>query len=66
MQAAAKTKYKYWQEGDYWLGYLEEFPDYMTQGTTFENLKENLADLYIDLTNGTISSIRRVDELDIP
>ena len=66
MQAVAKTKYKYWQEGDYWLGYLEEFPDYMTQGITLENLKENLADLYIDLTNGTIPSIRRVDELDVP
>ena len=65
MQTAVKIRYKYWQEGDHWLGYLEEFPDYMTQGTSLANLKENLADLYADLSNGRISSIRRVDELDI-
>ena len=26
--------YVYWQDGDMWLGYLEEFPDYMTQGAS--------------------------------
>ncbi|HJW31580.1 MAG TPA: hypothetical protein VJ508_20285 [Saprospiraceae bacterium] len=65
MQPLTKPKYKYWQDGDYWLGYLEEFPDYLTQGPSLELLKENLADLYKELTSGSISSIRRVDELDI-
>ena len=65
MQAIAKTKYKYWQEDKHWLGFLEEFPDYMTQGESLEELKENLADLYKELSGGKISSIRRVDELDI-
>jgi len=65
MQTIAKTKYKYWQEGEYWLGYLEEFPDYMTQGESLEDLKENLADLYKELSGGRISSVRRVDELDV-
>ena len=60
-----KKKYKYWQDGEYWLGYLEEFPDYMTQGMSFENLKENLADLYKDLTNDSIAAIRKVGELDV-
>jgi predicted RNase H-like HicB family nuclease len=27
-----------------WLGYLHEFPDYMTQGTSMDELKENLMD----------------------
>ena len=27
-----KKKYVYWQDDDMWLGYLEEYPDYMTQG----------------------------------
>jgi len=26
------AKYVYWQDGDMWLGHLEEYPDYMTQG----------------------------------
>jgi len=29
-----------------WLGYLDEYPEYMTQGSTLEDLKEHLADLY--------------------
>ena len=31
-------RYAYWQDGDAWLGHLEEYPDYLTQG-------ESLADL---------------------
>ncbi len=29
-----------------WLGYLEEFPDYWTQGITEAELRENLIDLH--------------------
>jgi predicted RNase H-like HicB family nuclease len=39
-------KYIYWQEEDMWLGYLEEYPDYWTQGETMEELEENLRDIY--------------------
>ncbi len=46
-----------------WLGYLEEFPDYMTQGESLEQLQENLRDLYTDLASGEISGVRRVAEL---
>jgi predicted RNase H-like HicB family nuclease len=42
------TKFVYWQDGDMWLGYLEEYPDYMTQGKTLDELKENLKDLFKD------------------
>jgi predicted RNase H-like HicB family nuclease len=34
------TKYIYWQDENMWLGYLEEYPDYMTQGETFDELKK--------------------------
>jgi len=60
-----KTKYIYWQDGDMFLGYLEEFPDYMTQGETMEELQENLKDLYEELTSGNIPGVRRVAELRI-
>ena len=46
-----------------WLGYFEEFPDYLTQGESLEQLQENLRDLYGDLTSGEIPGIRRVAEL---
>ncbi len=41
-------KYVCWREEDMWLGYLEEFPDYWTQGQTIEELEENLRDIYRD------------------
>lgn len=59
------TKYIYWQDGDMWLGYLADFPDYMTQGGSMDELKENLIDIYKELTSGTIPAVRRVDELEV-
>jgi predicted RNase H-like HicB family nuclease len=56
------VRYVHWQDGDMWLGYFEEFPDYMTQGDSLAELEENLRDLHKDLTSGTISVIRKVDE----
>ena len=59
------TKYVYWQEDDAWLGYLEEYPDYWTQGETLDDLVEHLKDLYLDMTSGQIPGIRRVGELTV-
>ena len=42
--------YTYWQDGDAWLGYLDEFPDYLTQGASLDDLKDHLLDLYRDLS----------------
>lgn len=44
-------KFVYWQDESFWLGYLQDYPDYLTQGETLEELKENLQDLYGDVTN---------------
>ena len=60
-----KKRYVYWQDDDMWLGYLEEYPDYWTQGETEEELKENLLDIYQELTGGTIPNIRKVAELEV-
>ena len=59
------TRFVYWKDGDFWLGYLAEFPDYQTQGTTLEELKEHLKDLFKDLDSGSIPCVRRTDELEI-
>ena len=45
-------RFVYWQDGDAWLGYLEEYPDYMTQGVSLDALEENLKDLVEELTSG--------------
>ena len=58
-----KMKYVYYQEDGYYVGFLEEFPDYRTQGKTIEELKFNLGELYKDLTSGDLPHIYHVDEL---
>jgi len=55
----------YWEEEGAWLGYLQEYPDYWTQGETLEDLKEHLKDLYQDITGGEIPGIRKVGELEV-
>lgn len=60
-----RKKYVYWQEEDMWLGYLEEYPDYKTQGESLDELKENLKDIYHELNSGNIPYVRRVAELEV-
>jgi len=60
-----RKKYVYWQDNSVWLGYLEEYPDYMTQGKTLEELKENLRDIYEELNSGNIPCVRKVAELEV-
>ena len=56
-------KYTYWQDGDFLVGFLNDYPDYATQGMTKEELVDSLKDLLIDLESGEVPCIRRVDEL---
>ena len=59
-------KFVYWQDGDDFLGYLQEFPDYWTQGESLDDLKAHLIARHRDLTSGEIPGIRRVAELVLP
>ena len=56
-------KFVFYQEGDFWIGWLEEYPDYRTQGETLDELKENLKDIYREISSGAIPSVWRVGEL---
>jgi hypothetical protein len=58
-------KYIYWQDDDMWLGYLEEYPDYWTQGETIAELEENLRDICNELNSGNIPCVRRAAELEV-
>jgi predicted RNase H-like HicB family nuclease len=57
------VKIVYWQSEGGYLGYLQDYPDYWTQGKDFEDLKDHLKDLYRDVTSGEIPSIRKIAEL---
>ena len=59
------VKYTYWQDGEFFIGFLNEYPDYQTQGMSKEELVENLKDLIVDLESGQIPYIRKVEELSV-
>lgn len=56
-------RFVYWQDDAFWLGYLDEFPDYMSQGETLDELKENLRDVDKQLSSGSLPIVKRVGEL---
>lgn len=41
----------FWEEDGGWIGYLQEYPDYWTQGDSLEDLKEHLWDVYEEIRN---------------
>jgi hypothetical protein len=56
-------KYTFWQDGEFWIGYLNEFPDYQTQAYSKDELLENLRDLLIDIESNQVPFIRKVEEM---
>lgn len=55
----------YWQEEEMWLGYMEDYRDYRTQGESLDELQENLQDIYSELVGGAIPNVKHVGELQI-
>jgi len=56
-------KYTVWQDGEFFLGFLNEYPDYWTQAYSKDELKENLKDLLLDLESGEVPFIRKVEDM---
>ena len=56
-------KYIYWQDNDQWLGYLQDYPDYWTQGDSLKDLQAYLRDLFRDLTSGEIPGVRLASDV---
>ena len=57
--------FTYWRDGDAWLGYVDEFSDYISQGESLDDLKAHLLDLYRDLSSGEIPCVRHHAELEL-
>ncbi|MDQ3322748.1 MAG: type II toxin-antitoxin system HicB family antitoxin [Acidobacteriota bacterium] len=57
------VRYTFWRDGDFFIGFLNEFPDYQTQGYSKEELIENLKDLLKDVESNEIPFIKKVEEM---
>jgi len=58
-----KITFTDYKEDEMWIGWLKEYPDYRSQGESLPELKENLKDIYNELTSGNIPGVRRIGEL---
>jgi predicted RNase H-like HicB family nuclease len=56
-------KFTFWRDGDYYLGFLNDYPDYETQGKSKKELVSNLKDLLVDLESGEVPYVRKVEDL---
>jgi predicted RNase H-like HicB family nuclease len=56
-------KFTYWKDGNYYLGFLNDYPDYETQGLSKEELVKSLKDLLVDLESGEVPYVRKVEDL---
>lgn len=44
----------YKKEKDWFIGHLQEYPDYESQGKTLDELQTNLVEIYNDIKNGRV------------
>ena len=58
-----KMSFTFWRDGKFYIGFLNDYPDYQTQGTTKSELTENLKDLLVDILSREVPYIRKVEEL---
>lgn len=58
-----EKKFVYFEDGKFFVGWLEEFPDYKTQGESLDELVENLKDIHEELTCGAIPRVLHVGNL---
>ena len=58
-----RLEFTYWKDGEFFIGHLNEYPDYETQGYSKEELIENLTDLLSDLESDQVPFVRKVEEL---
>jgi predicted RNase H-like HicB family nuclease len=57
------VQYTFWQDGEFFIGHLNEYPDYQTQAYSKEELLENLRDLLADVESGEVQFIRKIEEM---
>jgi len=49
-----KLRYTYEMDGNFFVGYLDDYPEYPTQGEDLKDFEENLLDIYEMIQDGTL------------
>ena len=54
-------KYTIWRDGEFFIGFWNEYPNYQTQGFSKEELLGNLNSLLEDIKSGEIPHIQKLE-----
>ena len=49
-----KLPYTYEMDGDFYVGYLDDYPEFPTQGENLQDFEEHLLDIYEMIQDGTL------------
>ena len=49
-----EMQYSWWIEENFYLGYLDEYPQYPTQGKSLTDLENGLKEIYNWIEDGTL------------
>jgi len=60
-----KVNIFYKKENDWFIGHIQEYPDYESQGRTLEELKENLIEIYNDISKGLVPDAKPFQLMEI-
>lgn len=58
------TQFTFWKDEQFFIGFLNNYPDYKTQAFSKEELIENLKELLTDLESDNVPFIRHVEEFE--
>ena len=61
-----KIKFTSWQDGEFYFGFFNDYPNYFIKVMSREELIDNLKSLLVDLESDEIPYIRKVEELLVP
>ncbi|MDR2701600.1 MAG: type II toxin-antitoxin system HicB family antitoxin [Spirochaetaceae bacterium] len=51
-----QLKYTYDMDGDYYVGYLDNYPEHPTQGENLKDFEANLLDIYQMIQEGELNA----------
>jgi predicted RNase H-like HicB family nuclease len=60
-----ELSYTYYEYEGWYIGYINDYPDYQTQGQTLEELEEMLKSLYDDIKSDVIPYIRHSGKIKV-
>lgn len=58
-------RYTYEMDDDFFVGYLDEYPEYPTQGENLKDFEENLMDIYEMIQDGILEVSKKHGVLEL-